>query len=494
MGALDPKMPSVRMMRAYPQQESKPSARRRWKILLVSANRCTMPEPVFPLGLAHLSAALRNSGHRVEWVDLLIEGERLQERLLENEPDLVGISLRNIDDVLISKRESFVDNLGALVEMIHQKLGCPVVLGGSGFSILPKELLESSGADFGVVGEGERVFPALIEALEAKAGYRSIPGLVFRSDTGTKVNKRGGICCGNEVSPAHLPTHIAGYYIKKGGILNLQTQRGCAHRCCYCTYPVIEGTRHCSRPAEWVVDEFEQLEALGARYAFVVDSVFNSSHAHVSEICEALVRRGLKIRWGCFLRPQGLNRQMMQLMARAGLEHVEFGSDSFCDEVLEAYQKDFTFEDIRQSTELARKAGIDFCHFVIAGGPGESSSSLETGFENSKRLGGAVILAVPGMRVYPGTRLFEQAMAEGQLQPGVNLVKPVYYLSPKLTLDQVLVALKRFASILPNWVVGDFDPGYESLVSRLRQRGVTGPLWSYFATVQRLWPRAGTTV
>jgi radical SAM superfamily enzyme YgiQ (UPF0313 family) len=479
-------------MKAYPQKESKPTTSRRWKVLLVSANCCTTPEPVFPLGLAHVSAALRKSGHTVEWADMLMEANGFEEKLSDGSADLVGISVRNIDDVLIRRQENFVSNLGVLVETIHQKLGCPVVLGGSGFSILPGELLDSIGADFGIIGEGEDTFPALIAALEAKASYSTIPGLVFRRDNEITVNERGRLFCGDDLSPAHLPAEIAGYYIQNGGILNVQTQRGCAHRCCYCTYPVIEGTQHRRRPVESVIAEFEQLEALGARYAFIVDSVFNSSPAHVTTICEALARRAFKIRWGCFLRPQGLDSEMMRLMARAGLEHIEFGSDSFCDEVLEAYQKDFAFEDIHQSTELARKEEIDFCHFVIAGGPGETCATLEKGFHNSKRLGGAVIMAVPGMRVYPGTRLFELAVAEGRFHRGTNLLKPFYYLSPGLTLDMVLETLQRFASASPNWVVGDFDPAYESLVHRLRQRGITGPLWSYFATAQRLWPRQGS--
>jgi len=478
-------------MNALANSKHPPASSRRWKILLINANRCTTPEPVFPLGLAHLSAALGKSGHEVDWLDWLIEGEHFENLLLERRPDLIGISVRNIDDVLIRRQETFVDGLSALVGMIHQKLGCPVVLGGSGFSILPRELMELTGADFGVVGEGEAALPALLEALERKVGYGTIPGLVFRHDAGISVNGRDRHSFEDEMLQADLRPEVTTQYLRKGGALNLQTQRGCACRCCYCTYPVIEGTRHRSRAVEAVIGEFEQLEKLGAQYAFVVDSVFNSSEAHVNEICEALVRRALKIRWGCFLRPQGLTQGTMQLLARAGLAHIEFGSDSFCDEVLEAYQKDFTFDDIRRSTELARGEDIDFCHFVIAGGPGETRTTLEIGFKNSKALGRPIIMVVPGMRIYPGTRLFKRALKERQLQRGTNLLEPAYYLAPGLSLDLLLELLKGFAAQSPNWVVGDFDPAYDGLVTRLRQRGVTGPLWSYFSTAQRLWPKTG---
>ena len=474
------------------QPPAKAFQRRRWKILLVSANRCTVPEPVFPLGLAHLSRVLAETGHEVDWCDLLVAGQGFEEILRTSNPELVGISLRNIDDVIIRKQETFIGEVASLVRTVHETLGCPVVLGGSGFSILPRELLDLTGAEFGIVGEGEVAFPALITALESRSAYQSVPGLVFRREAEIALNTRARTVSQGQPALADVRPQVATYYLQHGGILNLQTQRGCAHRCCYCTYPLIEGTRHRRRSAAAVLTEFDQLERLGARYAFIVDSVFNSSEQHVVDVCEALVRQGSRMRWGCFLRPQGLNRPMMQLMTRAGLSHIEFGSDSFCDEVLQAYQKDLTFDDIRHSTELACQEGIDFCHFLIAGGPGETAATLEIGFRNSQALHGAIILAVPGMRIYPATALFERALAEGRLSPGVNLVQPRYYLAPGLTLDQVLSTLKGFAEKSPNWIVGDFDPAYDPLVARLRKRGVTGPLWSYFAAAQRLrlWPAA----
>ena len=466
-----------------------PAASAPFHILLVNANRCTLPEPVFPLGLAHLDSVLRTAGHQVYWCDLLTEEKPLHQLVLPFRPDLVGISVRNIDDVIIRKKETFVNDVHPLVASVQQTFGCPVVLGGSGFSILPREILEITGADYGIVGEGEGPLLELIGCLASRTEVSNIPGLAFRHGNRVLLNGPTKRRDTEQLGRASIPKELAAAYLNTGGILNVQTQRGCAHRCCYCTYPVIEGTRHRRRSPEAVVAEFEQLEALGASYAFVVDSVFNSSEDHVASVCEALIRRRLKIRWGCFLRPRGLTAGMMELMVRAGLAHIEFGSDSFCDEVLAAYEKDLTFEDIHHSTELARWAAVDFCHCIISGGPGETNQTLERGFCNSLRLGGAIIMAVPGMRIYPGTRLYARALAEAQVTPETNLLNPVYYFSPGLSLESVSTILKEFAVRSPNWFVGDFDPGYEQLVQRLRQRGVRGPLWSYFATAQRLWPR-----
>ena len=459
------------------------------KVLLISANRCTTPDPVFPLGLACLNAALRRAGHQTFWVDLLGSSGRLEEVLRWYGPDMVGVSLRNIDDVLIRKKETYYGELLSLSETIRQYGRCRFVLGGSGFSLFPKRLLELSGADFGIVGEGENSLVALIAALEKGEDYRHIPGLVFRRQDSVLVNGcAGGRAMDSEFSLADRPADIIAHYIRATGVLNLQTQRGCGWRCSYCTYPLIEGRQHRRRPPEQVAAEFQQLQRLGAKYVFIVDSIFNSSAGHVRDICEALLRQNAKLPWGCFLRPQGLTPDLMDLMARAGLRHIEFGSDSFSNDVLAAYQKGLSFEDILRSSNQARRAGVDFCHFLICGGPGETRETLRQTYLNSLQIEGAPIVAVVGMRIYPGTDLFERARREGQVNGETDLLAPVYYMAKGLTPEFVFAELEGFARQSPNWIVGDPSPAYTRMVERLRQRGVPGPLWSYFAALQRIGP------
>jgi radical SAM superfamily enzyme YgiQ (UPF0313 family) len=178
----------------------------------------------------------------------------------------------------------------------------------------------------------------------------------------------------------------------------------------------------------------------------------------------------------------------MQLMARAGLAHVEFGTDSLCDSVLAAYGKQFTFDDVLHSHELACQAKVDSCHFLICGGPGETPGTLEEGFRNSLRLKDTAILALVGMRVYPGTRLHARVLRERPLPPDDGLLQPYYYLSGALAEEQVFERLRDFSRRSPAWIVGDPPPRYVELAARLRSRGVIGPLWSYWCAAQRLAP------
>jgi hypothetical protein len=55
-------------------------------------------------------------------------------------------------------------------------------------------------------------------------------------------------------------------------------------------------------------------------------------------------------------------------------------------------------------------------------------------------------------------------------------------------MEAVFAQLHSFAQRSPNWIVGDPVPEYTRLVERLRSRGVAGPLWSYFALLQRFAP------
>lgn len=463
------------------------------RVLLVSPNRCVTPDPVFPLGLAHINAALRAAGHETRWLDVLVNSETLEQALAEFQPHYVGVSLRNIDDVLILKKETYFDALARITETVRRIRPCPVILGGSGFSVMPERLLTASGADFGIHGEGESGLIALLAALEQGTDPTELKGLVFRRNGSIVANPPPPAPVTQLLAEADRPPAVVEHYLRTSGMLNLQTQRGCAHTCCYCTYPLIEGRGHRRRPPGLIAEEMAQLKARGVNYVFIVDSIFNSSPAHVTETCEAILRRGVNLKWGCFLRPAGLTADLMKLMARAGLAHAEFGSDSLCDSVLEAYGKRFNFDDVAQSSEFAKQAGVDACHFLICGGPGETEETLEVSFQNSLRLPNAIIMAVVGMRIYPGTALQRRALNESVITPETDLLPPVYYLAPGLTEDGVFARLRDFAKRSASWIPGDPGPSYASLVQRLRRRGVAGPLWSYFAMLQRIMPPAPAT-
>src|SRR5262249_26128576 len=154
-----------------------------------------------------------------------------------------------------------------------------------------RELFEFAGADYGIVGEGETSLVALVAALERETDFSKIPGLVFRKKGRAMLNPPAPDFTSSDLCSEDWPPAVVSHYLKSSGTLNLQTQRGCAFRCCYCTYPVIEGPKHRRRPGSVVAEEMERLQRMGAKYVFIVDSVFNSSPAHVTDVCQTILGR-----------------------------------------------------------------------------------------------------------------------------------------------------------------------------------------------------------
>ena len=453
----------------------------RKRILLIISNYCTKPYPVFPLGVAHIAAALKREGHTVKIIDVLgASWDNLEDALKSFKPDYIGISQRNIDDLNIQGSVVYSDSLGPMITRLRKVSSAPVILGGSGFSLFPRELLERTGADFGVQGEGDRALPRLISALQGAGKLANIAGLVYRHEGKVLINKQKP-CPPMDIPAAFRPRSLCQWYLRRSLMLNIQTQRGCPFRCCYCTYPVIEGKKLRRRDYGELCGELHQMEKTGCAYFFIVDSVFNTSNDHVAALCETMLKRAMKMSWGCFLRPAGITAELMRLMARAGLTHVEFGSDSLCDPVLDAYGKGFTFDDIYAASESARLAKVHYAHFLIAGGPGETESTLREGYENSKRLRKTVYFPFVGMRLYPGTPLHSIACREGVLRKNADLFAPRFYLSPRITREKIFAILRSCHRQSPNWIVDGIPPSIENVVRGLRAKGVTGPLWEFQA-------------
>ena len=71
------------------------------RVLLISANTEQINMPVLPLGLAYIAAAVDNQGHTVKLLNLMMQIDKqkaLKAAIDESNPEIIGISVRNIDD------------------------------------------------------------------------------------------------------------------------------------------------------------------------------------------------------------------------------------------------------------------------------------------------------------------------------------------------------------------------------------------------------------
>jgi radical SAM superfamily enzyme YgiQ (UPF0313 family) len=258
-------------------------------------------------------------------------------------------------------------------------------------------------------------------------------------------------------------------------MMNVQTKRGCPHKCIYCTYPIIEGRKVRTLSSDKIVETLTDLsENKKIDYIFFTDSVFNINDRFNTELAEKIISNGLKIKWGAYFSPHGLDEKTLQLYARAGLTHIEFGTESLSDSTLKKYGKHFTVQEVVDVSNACNAAGIYFSHFLILGGYGETEESINEGFENSKRIENTVFFPFIGMRIYPGTPLQKLALEEGYSHPDDDLLQPVYYLADGINYE----TLKERASLTGRrWVFPDED--VVTTMNRMRKRNRKGSLWHH---------------
>ncbi|MBW2258323.1 MAG: cobalamin-dependent protein, partial [Deltaproteobacteria bacterium] len=218
------------------------------RIAFVSANREVLPDPVVPLGLLHVMAATPARHERVFW-DLCFEDEplvALADRITENRPELVAIGLRNIQNSDYSDIEANLHYYRDLVDTVRSVTPAPIVLGGAGFSVMPRDILERLDADWGIAGEAEVAFPALVQALETGNldGLGAV-GRVFQLQDGHAERLSAGPprFLDLDALPAVGREAVDPRYYEQVGIEAVQTKRGCPMQCDYCTYPLIEGRK-----------------------------------------------------------------------------------------------------------------------------------------------------------------------------------------------------------------------------------------------------------
>lgn len=391
------------------------------RILLVSSNVSKEPVPVYPLGLAVIAAGLVHEGHQVEQFDYLASGE--SEHLLTGTitriaPDYVGVSIRNLDNCDSLCPASYPGIAKRIVEVIRHATGAPVIIGGAGFSILPEEMLAFTGADYGVVGEGEKLLTELIDDLSA--GRPAAPLLRSRE-----------FLTGGQMPSPLFSQELVDYYLRHSGMINLQTKRGCPHGCVYCSYPGLEGHHFRYRDATAVVDDLERAKTdHGADSFFFTDSIFNDPQGHYLSVAEEMLRRRLSIHWCCYMRPTGFGRKEIALLKQAGLYAVELGTDAGCDTTLHEMNKGFSFADVMDANRACVDERLPCAHFIMFGGPGETPETVTEGLANIDQLDHCVVFAYSGIRILPNTALHSRAVAEGLLAVDVSLREPVYYMSP----------------------------------------------------------------
>ncbi len=392
------------------------------KFLLVSANFCRNPLPVYPLGMGVVAKVLHDAGHEVSQFDPLPYGQDGFQKPLEEAyrafmPDAIGISIRNIDVTDSNAANGQYFNSILKVISACQALGdCPVSLGGAGFSMNPEAVLAATGADYGVAGEGESAILDFANDLQ----NATLPpkGTIYR-------------CPGKTISGARYSTKIAEFYVRETHTIPIQTKRGCPFHCIYCTYPTLEGHRLRARDIDQVLEDIAFVkENFPDEMIYFTDSIFNDPKHHYKSLLQRMIDLDLAMPWTGFITPYNLTPEDIDIMAESGLACADLGVDGSTDETLRGLGKNFTFQQVRECCRRFEELHIGVNANAMFGGPGETWDTVDRGILNLKELGSAYVIIFSGIRLLSGAPLFTIARQENAIPEDWDDTTPLYYYAP----------------------------------------------------------------
>ena len=439
------------------------------RIAFISANRENMPDAVIPLGLLHVMAATPQRHEKLFW-DLCFESDPLEtvaRNLREHRPDLVAIGLRNLQNMDYTDVTANLDAYRALVRTVRANSTAPIVLGGGGFSVTPKALMQDLGADYGIAGEGERAFAQLLEELESpRPALQNVERLYDKVEGELRYSGGRLDMLDLDELPALDRAILSPRYYSEYGTEALQTKRGCPLHCTYCTYPLLEGARTRMRKPASVADEFMDISArAGVDHVFIVDSVFNLPPRHAKETCRELLARGNRTPWTSYISPVAFDHELADLMVRAGASGMEVGSDSGCDEILASLRKGFQTDKIKRLATIARDCGLKDCHSFILGTEGETLGHVEETLDFIEQLDPfAVVLFV---------WVHDDEIHDAGQKP-----------APDEFRDAIYERIARRAARQQRWIVPKLGIRFNARAfAVLRKFGMRGPLWQYLDRV-----------
>jgi radical SAM superfamily enzyme YgiQ (UPF0313 family) len=424
------------------------------KVLLISANTEMINMPVLPLGMAFVARAAEDAGHEVSQINLMAEPEALEmlTELIQNvEPDIIGISIRNIDDQNSLKPRFLLDPAKSIIFICRQNSEAMIILGGAGYSIFPQHALTYLGADMGIQGEGEQSFVTLLDRLKNNDELSNIPGLYY-----TDLGIANPPATFKEIDQNSYPQpgkHI--FTLEHAGDeiiwLPFQTRRGCPLDCSYCSTPLIEGKITRKRTPDQTIEALASYVNAGFDHFFFVDNTFNLPSGYSKDLCERIIESGLDITWRGILYPWNVEQDLVVKMAKSGCVEVSLGLESGSDIILKKMRKQYRKSDILCASDLLKKCGIRRMGFLLLGGPGETRQTVLESLEFVDLLALEMVKVTIGLRIYPGTELASQARQTGKISSDDNLLFPKFYIEDEME-AWMRETVDAWMQDRPNWI------------------------------------------
>lgn len=214
----------------------------------------------------------------------------------------------------------------------------------------------------------------------------NIDNFIYRFDTQII---SGGINNGDEFKipiPKHEYFPLNSYKLpfgKRRKMASILSTYGCPYKCKFCNTGSLGFKK---REIDNFIEELSYIKSLGISKVFIRDATFGADREHAKELCERIIRNGIKIEWNCFSRVDAVDEEMLRLMKEAGCYLIQVGLESADEQVLKECNKGINKNKIIETFKYCKKYKIDICANFILGLPTENHESIYKTFDLAKRL------------------------------------------------------------------------------------------------------------
>lgn len=353
-----------------------------------------------PIGMGFLISTLRDAGHNVFFIDNYLSPSDFLETdyLQRHQIDYVGIYTNTIcfrDSLRMFYRLEEMRQRGSWKGMI--------IAGGPHASVSPETIPPF--VDHIVIGEGEY---ALRDIVAGQAQER-----IVQYPTNENLDELP--------MPAwdyfaEMPYNWGGDWLPEAPVFTMNTSRGCPFSCTFCSVCSIWGKRYTYFSAERVVADIEHVvKKFGARGIYFREDNFTLKRDRLIRFCQLMIERNIGVPWVCESRVSNLDRELVQLMARAGAVGFYFGVESGSQRLLDFLKKEITVQQIRNAFRWSHEFGIKTAASVIVGVPTETTEELQT----TMTLLDEIKPTVTWMNIFTGiphSKLLDYAIANGYVE------------------------------------------------------------------------------
>lgn len=433
------------------------------KFLMICANQYKHPWPVIPFGACSVAQAVKDAAYDVKVLDLCFVDDpqaEIKEEIASFGPDAVGISIRNIDDGCAFDPIFFLPDVNnRIVAPLKETFDGPIIIGGPAVGINAEEMLRMFGLSYACVGDGEAVALDFLDAVAGNRDMNQIDGLFIRSVTGVvkyAKPRRQHNLDSFPLPKIHKLIDISEYR-RYDVHIQVQTKRGCALACTYCTYNGIEGAQYRCRDPRSVADYIESVvNETGIDQFEFTDSTFNIPLDHAKSTLRAIIAKKLNLRLRTMgLNPSAVDEELVDLMCKAGFMEVDLGVESLSDQVLKSLGKNFSVSDILTAADILRKKKVPTNWFLMFGASEETTATVAETIQNVHRAARFwdFVTIGTGIRVYKGSTLATRCLAKNPTCTTDGFLTPLALEPDAISLDQVQLMVRMAATRYPNFFV-----------------------------------------